>query len=62
MSELGRVPDGLMRLVGSDLYWGVALAELRVNPDDRDEWILVFPLLTGPLIIGSTTVPGLSGN
>lgn len=64
MSELGKVPSGLLRSAAVDLFWGVALSQLMVNPEDHREWVLLFPLLTGPVIIESTVPgePGLSGS
>lgn len=48
MTGLGKVPPGLMRAVGSEVLWGLALSALVV---DRltGSMTVVFPLVNGAL-------------
>lgn len=57
MSDLGKLPTGLMRDIGSDLFWAVARSEIRVNPS-TGEMIMVFPLLNGIMIMEITKIDG----
>lgn len=46
MSDLGKVPSGLMRSAGAELWWALMLSELR-HYHATGEWIVVFPLRGG---------------
>lgn len=46
MTGPGKVPPGLMRAVGSEVLWGLALSMLVRNAGTGD-WMLVFPLASG---------------
>lgn len=50
MSDLGKVPSGLMKSTGSDLFWGLCLSQVRINPS-TGEVVLVFPLASGLMIM-----------
>lgn len=52
--------NGLLRALGSDLWWGWYLATL-VGDRETGEWMIVFPFLSGEVVIGQTTAD-LSGN
>jgi hypothetical protein len=65
MSDLGKVPAGLFKAMGSDLFWGVALSEVRGNLS-TGEVIIVFPLASGLMILELGKIDGtgfpVSGN
>lgn len=51
MSELGKVPSGLVKAVGSDLFWGVVRSEVRCDLG-TGEVAIVLPLADGVMIFG----------